>query len=243
MVAGSSTVTDLSHIAESLRPLAVPLDTLVPDPNNARTHGKKNLDAIRASLMKFGQVKPLAVRRSDMTVIAGNGRLSVAKSLGWSHVAVVLMDGTNEELAAFALADNKTAELGEWDEGALSDLMRVAATEIDLSALGFNDGELAKLLDAETVEPPEMPATPVETKDAPAPAPTPKAARAPEPAPKEAPAQQPVATTRDTITDEQWATVQEAAASVREEYDDPEMELGRCLRVLARRYLKSRVLV
>ncbi|KKL54148.1 hypothetical protein LCGC14_2268320, partial [marine sediment metagenome] len=51
----------LSHIAEALRPLAVPTDTLHLTPRRPRHHGQRNLDAIRASLMRFGQQKPIVV--------------------------------------------------------------------------------------------------------------------------------------------------------------------------------------
>ncbi len=59
-------------IAEPIRALAVPLATLNPDPANARKHGPKNLDAMKASLAKFGQRKPIVVQRDGMVVRAGN---------------------------------------------------------------------------------------------------------------------------------------------------------------------------
>lgn len=57
-------MNDLSHIAEPLRALAVPVASLNPDPANARTHDRRNLDAIKASLAKFGQRLPLVVQKA-----------------------------------------------------------------------------------------------------------------------------------------------------------------------------------
>ena len=48
---------DLSHIAEGLRPMAMPIGTFVPDPANARLHGSRSKDEIRSSLETFGQRK------------------------------------------------------------------------------------------------------------------------------------------------------------------------------------------
>ena len=59
-----------------LKVTKVPVGQLVSDPANARKHSKRNLDAIAASLEKFGQVRPILVRRGK--VIAGNGTLQSA---------------------------------------------------------------------------------------------------------------------------------------------------------------------
>ena len=59
------------------------------DPRNARTHSQKNIDAICASLTKFGQRKPIVIT-ADNFVLAGNGTLEAAKSLKWEHIDVTL---------------------------------------------------------------------------------------------------------------------------------------------------------
>ena len=63
---------------ESLSIRRVSLSELVPDPANARAHNERNLDAIRASLARFGQAEPLVVQRSTRRVIGGHGRLAAA---------------------------------------------------------------------------------------------------------------------------------------------------------------------
>jgi hypothetical protein len=57
-----------------------------------RKHGRRNLDAIGASLAQFGQRRPLVVM-GDMTVIAGNGTLEAARSPGWSEIVVTVVPG------------------------------------------------------------------------------------------------------------------------------------------------------
>ncbi len=77
---------------ETLKLKRVPLETLHLDPSNAREHGPENLDAIEASLSRFGQAEPLVVQKSTGRVIGGNGRLVAMKKLGWSECEVVELD-------------------------------------------------------------------------------------------------------------------------------------------------------
>lgn len=129
---------DLSYIAESLRPLAVPIDSIDVDPANARKHGEGNMSAIRASLRVYGQRKPVVVNKRTNTVEAGSGSLEAARELGWTHIAAVFMDDDAMTAAGFAIADNRSAELAEWDQGAL---------EATLRSLVVDDADLKKMLD------------------------------------------------------------------------------------------------
>ena len=122
---------DLAHIAEQLRALAVPVGELNFDPANARVHDDKNLDAIRGSLAVYGQVKPVVVRRDTHTVVAGNGTLQAALSLGWTHIAAVYVAMDAATAAGFSIADNRSAELASWDKDALDTLLREANTGND----------------------------------------------------------------------------------------------------------------
>ena len=120
--------SDLSHIAEQLRPLAVPCSDLLLDPANARRHPEPNLEAIKGSLRVYGQRKPVVVNRRTGTIEAGNGTLQAALALGWSHLAVVYVDDDPTTAAGFSIADNRTAELAEWDREALDKLLREIKT-------------------------------------------------------------------------------------------------------------------
>lgn len=106
---------DLSYIIEALRPLAVPIDSVVLDPANAMGHPGENLEAIRGSLAKYGQRKPIVVNRNGNVIEAGNGTWKAAKALGWTHIAAVFVDDDPLTATGYAIADNRTAQLAEWD--------------------------------------------------------------------------------------------------------------------------------
>lgn len=124
----------------------VAIGDLHHDPANVRTHNAKNLEAVKASLSRFGQQKPIVVGAGNV-VIAGNGTLTAAKMLGWSHVAVVRSNLIGAEATAYAIADNRTAELAEWDDEALS--QQLAAIQIQdeelALATGFSAREIERL--------------------------------------------------------------------------------------------------
>jgi DNA modification methylase len=112
---------------------------LLLDPENARKHSQKNLDAIKASLTQFGQRKPIVIN-SKGVILAGNGTVEAARTLGWDHidVAVVPSDWDEATARAYALADNRTAELAEWDENVLAkQLLELIDGDFDIEAIGF----------------------------------------------------------------------------------------------------------
>lgn len=126
---------------------SVPIAELSGDPANARKHGEKNHDAIVASLRRFGQQKPIVVDSSGV-VRAGNGTLEAARSLGWETINVVCTDLKGSEATAYAIADNRTAELAEWDDETLAATLQGLVTDDEelLAACGFDEDELAELL-------------------------------------------------------------------------------------------------
>jgi len=120
----------------------VTIESLSLDPQNARRHSKSNLDAITNSLNKFGQRKPIVVHKG--VVIAGNGTLEAAKVLGWQEIAISRCpDDWDEDTAkAYALADNRSSELGTWDDGVLlAQLEELDARGWDTTELGFTSKE------------------------------------------------------------------------------------------------------
>lgn len=153
--AGQQAPPDLSHITEGLRPLAVPVGDLQFDPANAMTHDDANLAAIRGSLVVYGQRKPIVVNRRTHTVEAGNGTLQAALSLNWAHVAAVFVDDDPAMAAGYAIADNRTAQLAEWDKEALDKLLREVSTRNDerLDAMLSDLATELKLVPAEPKDP------------------------------------------------------------------------------------------
>jgi DNA modification methylase len=114
------------------------------DPSNVRKHDRKNLDAIKASLRKFGQQKPIVVDAKGI-VLAGNGTLTAAKELGWTEIEITRTTLQGVEATAFAIADNRTAELAEWEDSLAEVLKSLAKADVDLAELGFDENALAKI--------------------------------------------------------------------------------------------------
>lgn len=138
-------MTDLFHIAEALRPLAVPIDSLHEDPANARVG--HDVARIAASLKAYGQRKPIVANRLQASKIeAGNGTYRAALQLGWSHVAVVFVEDDPATAAAYGVADNRVGEFSRWDETVLRE---ITSTTGDLFT-GFEPAELEQLVGVST---------------------------------------------------------------------------------------------
>jgi len=138
-----------------LRDLLVPIRDLTPDPKNPRTHSPRNLDAIRASVTAYGQMRPLVVRREGMRVCAGNGTLNVLQGMGWTHVAAVVADLSDAQARAYAIADNRSGELGAWDFAQLARDLSDPELENLVGSMGFTAEEINDLLDQAGELPPE----------------------------------------------------------------------------------------
>lgn len=157
-------------IHKSLSTLAVPVDSLSAMPGNPRIG---DVDAVAASLDRFGQRKPIVVRASDRTIVAGNHTWKAAQQLGWSEIAALLVDDDEATAQAFALADNRTAELGSYDEQLLLELIRSVGQSDPAMLLdtGWSDEAVTELVERiepslpdvppsdDTPEPPEQPFT------------------------------------------------------------------------------------
>ena len=153
-------------ITDDLAALATPIDQLELLDGNPR---RGDVDAVARSLDRFGQRKPIVARKSDRQVVAGNHTLQAARKLGWSEIAVVWVDDDEVTAKAFALADNRTAELGDYDDQLLAKLVAEvrAADEEMLADAGWHGDDLAELLaklePAETfTDPDDVPAAPIE---------------------------------------------------------------------------------
>lgn len=123
---------------------------LVFDPDNARKHSNKNLDAIKGSLTKFGQQKPIVIDDKNI-VLAGNGTLAAAKDLGWKTIAVVRSNLKGNDKVGFSLADNRTAELAEWDDDALNKhLAALDLSGFDIESIGFDLNDIDQTKEGHT---------------------------------------------------------------------------------------------
>ena len=133
------------------------------DPANVRKHGEKNLGAIKSSLLRFGQQKPIVVDAKGI-VRAGNGTLAALKALGWKEVRIVRSTLEGSEATAYAIADNRTAELAEWHDDALSQTLAALQIEDEDLALatGFDEKDIDALLAPTEIEEDDVPEPPVD---------------------------------------------------------------------------------
>jgi len=138
---------ELHKIHEQLVPLKIPIGMLVLDKENARDHNEQNIESIKTSLDEFGQRKCIVVKKNGMTVIAGNGTVTAAKQLGWTHVAAIITDDDEVTAAAFALADNRTGELATWNYDQLVKTMsNLHKSGFELLKLGWDDTETRMMM-------------------------------------------------------------------------------------------------
>ncbi|WP_439573830.1 site-specific DNA-methyltransferase [Phreatobacter sp.] len=153
-----------------IHPLAItyrPPAGLVPDPRNARTHPRRQIEQIRASIEAFGFTNPI-LADPDGRIIAGHGRLLAAKAKGLAEVPVITLAGLSDaQQRALLIADNKIALNAGWDleilQGELGALSALDG-DIDVTLTGFSTGEIDVILN-EAADPddeviPAVPAKP-----------------------------------------------------------------------------------
>lgn len=114
--------------------------------NNARIHTKRNLEALKENLKKFGQTKPLLVQKSSMRIIAGNGTYQAICSLGWETVDIRLFDLDDKDAELLAIADNRIGDLSQFDNKILTDSLQILKEAGTLELAGYDSLELDKLL-------------------------------------------------------------------------------------------------
>ena len=135
------------QVDASLESLLTEISTLRPLENNPR---RGNIEAIVASYREFGQLKPIVVRPNadgTATVIAGNHQLEAAKKLGWTHIAAVKYEADDSRAVAFALADNRTNELGYTETSSLNSIIQEISSEFSdlFDDLGWDMFEMAAI--------------------------------------------------------------------------------------------------
>jgi hypothetical protein len=145
-----------------------PLDRLIPHARNARTHSEDQIAQIAGSIAEFGFVNPVLVG-DDGVIVAGHGRVLAARKLGLAEAPVIVLSHlTPTQRRALMIADNRIAENAGWDDEMLAaELAALRDEDVDLGMLGFDEGELDRLLDGtaeddeDADEAPEPPMDPV----------------------------------------------------------------------------------
>ena len=112
----------------------MPIEELIPYENNPRKNDEA-VSKVAESIREFGFKVPIIVDK-DNVIVAGHTRLKAAQELGLETVPVIKADDlTEEQVRAFRLADNKTAEFAEWNLEKLREELN--GIEMDLSEFGL----------------------------------------------------------------------------------------------------------
>lgn len=129
------------------------VEELIPYARNSRTHSDAQVAQIAASIKEFGWTNPI-LTDGEKGVIAGHGRLLAARKLGQTEVPTIELSHLSEaQRKAYVIADNQLAMNAGWDTSLLSlELGDLQEAGFDLDLLGFDEKELAKLLEPEEVE-------------------------------------------------------------------------------------------
>ena len=131
-----------------LRIEEVPIDDLKPNSENPRVNDAA-VDAVARSIQTYGFNNPI-ITDADLNIAAGHTRLKAAIRLGLETVPVVRVPGLKgSKFTGYAIADNQTASIADWDSDLLAKIVSELNLEVDfdLSSLGFDDSELTKILD------------------------------------------------------------------------------------------------
>lgn len=124
---------------------AVAIAELVPHPRNPR---RGDVEAIAASIRANGFFRPVIVQRSTRYILAGNHRVRAARECGLTHVPVWWVDVDDATALRILLVDNRTADLGGYDERALVAIVQECEEAAGLEGTGYREEDLAALIEA-----------------------------------------------------------------------------------------------
>lgn len=143
---------ELNKIAPDLAPLTASMQRLTPYPGNPR---RGDVEAIKRSLVKFGQYRSIVARRNGLggEILAGNHTYHAARELGWTSIAVAWIECDDAEAARLVAWDNRSSDLGHNDDEALADFL----TDLpDLAGTGYGRDELDALTERLTHQTPRV---------------------------------------------------------------------------------------
>lgn len=135
------------------------LSELVDDDRNPRVHDLRNIDAIAASLDRYGQVEPIIIQASSRRIIAGHGRKAALEQNGETSAQVLELDLDDLDARDLAIRLNRSGELASWNRDRLGEILAELEQEGRAEGLGFSAAELEELLDgigSDDVEPGEL---------------------------------------------------------------------------------------
>ncbi|KAI3350133.1 DNA modification methylase [Clostridium botulinum] len=123
------------------------LTDIKPYPNNPRINDKA-VDRVIASINEFGFNSPIVVD-GNLMIINGHTRYKASQKMNLEKVPVVIVDNlTNEQVKAYRIADNKTAEYSEWDyDKLIKEIQELCHANYDLDMTGFDESECLKMIE------------------------------------------------------------------------------------------------
>lgn len=128
---------------DSLKPQLVPIGQVQEHPDNPR---RGEVDKIAESVTANGVYKPIIVQKSTGFILSGNHTYRAISQAGASQVPVIYLDVDEARAKAILLADNRTSELGGYDESQLIDLLTELSEGATLTGTGYTEGDLSDLL-------------------------------------------------------------------------------------------------
>jgi ParB-like chromosome segregation protein Spo0J len=144
----------------------VPIEVVELHPRNPHIG---DVEAVTASLRRFGQQKPIVVQQISMRCVAGNHVLRAARSLAWSEIAANVVALSDASAVAFLLTDNRTSDFGRYDDALLAAILAEQAAADNLDATGYDPDDVEALLRAagrvDERDPDAVPDLPPEAKE------------------------------------------------------------------------------
>lgn len=123
----------------------IELSKLHPWEDNPRRN-EQAVDAVVESIRSFGFNVPILCDQ-NLTIIAGHTRWKAAQKLCMTKAPVIVIEMTDAQRRAFSIADNKTAEIADWDFPKLREVLeKLRSEDVDIESLGFSDEEIRRLL-------------------------------------------------------------------------------------------------
>jgi DNA modification methylase len=121
---------------------------LKPRASNPRTHTRKQVKQVAASIKEFGFINPILIDGSN-GIIAGHARAEAAKLIGMGDVPTVRVDHLSpRQVRAYVIADNRLAEIAGWDRSLLALELQELSIELDfdVTVTGFETAEVDLLI-------------------------------------------------------------------------------------------------
>lgn len=144
---GTTGAAVLEHPMDTVK---VPVGDLRPHPANPKTG---DVETIKESIRTNGLYRPIFVQASTGYVLAGNHTLQAAVEVGLAEVPVIYLDVDEEQALRILLVDNRSADLGRYDNRLLADLLSgLAESELALVGTGWQDRELLAMLEQVNTE-------------------------------------------------------------------------------------------